>query len=252
MLQALKSRHAYGYENVEIPEALCRAVYDRYLPLSMWDDEELRYSTSVTEQGASLVRLVWPEYHCRAVRLAENTFVHDFRLPSELLRNQVMILPAASGRYKHWGNGNYLALARKLEERGYRPLFLLGPGELDYAEEFQSAGFPCLSGLSFAQVAALMNAPSRTSCVIGNDTGLMHLACALDAPSITVSPDEAHFTWFPYSRERHAVCHPECSCLGCGRGGCPEAYTPKCLERVTVETVLETFERLCGSTNEHR
>jgi len=160
LLRALRPRHAYGYENVEIPEALCRAVYDKWLPLSMWDDEELRYNNSVTEQGASLIRLVRPEYHCQSVRLAENTFVHDGNAWQFLERRTVLLLPAASSRYKHWGTANYLALAKALRERGCKPLFLLGPREMDYADGIRAAGFRVLSGLSFAQVAALMDAAS--------------------------------------------------------------------------------------------
>jgi len=249
MVQALRHRYAYGYENVKIPEALCREVYDAWLPLSMWDDEEFRRNTSVTEQSAALLRLVNPQYHRQYAQLALNTFVHEFFSASKLLlRNMALLIRGASSRYKDWGTENYLELARRLRERGLVPLFLLGPGEADYAKDITAAGFEWLAGLNFGEIAALMNAPTYTKCVIGNDTGLMHLACALDVPSVTIATDETRFIWFPYRSPRHLSCYPECSELGCSRGNCPDAFKHNCIERIPIGKVINAVEKLCGLT----
>lgn len=61
--RALAAKTRYGYETGEVPEAACKEGYTAYLPLSTWDDESLRWHTSVCEQGAALVRLVEPGFH---------------------------------------------------------------------------------------------------------------------------------------------------------------------------------------------
>ncbi len=158
----------------------------------------------------------------------------------------VLFVRGASNRYKDWGTENYLNLARELKVRGFEILFLLGPKENDYADEIEAAGFDCVSGLDFGEIADIMNnnPASHTRCVISNDTGLMHFACALDVPSITISPDETHFTWFPYGKERHAACYPECSRIGCF-SSCKEASS--CISKVTVQDVLRRFDSLVGN-----
>lgn len=241
LIQRLRHSHAYGYENIEIPEEVCRQVYDGYLPLSLWDDQAFRYNTSITEQHSALVRLVSPDYHLWHIHLAENTFVHNYEMPVQLKPNTVIFVRGASSRYKDWGNDNYLELARQLKQRGFEVLFLLGPQELDYLDLIQQEGLEAVSGLDFGEIAALMNHPTCTKCVIGNDTGLMHLACALDVPSVTIAPDETHFIWFPYETSRHGICHPACSHFLCSRN-CEEFTF--CIRKIRVADVLKEFLRV--------
>jgi len=187
------------------------------------------------------VRLVNPDYHCQFVRFAENTFVHDMECSRFLKRNMILFVLGASGRFKHWGTENYIALAQRLTKDGYSCQFLLGPKELEYKETLQDAGFETIDGVSFAGIACLMNAHSRTKCVIGNDTGLMHMACCLDVPSVTISSDEARFTWFPYHHERHGICFPVCSKVGC-LNSCKRDGT--CMELIGMNQVLSEFYRV--------
>ena len=243
MLQKLNHRHAYGYENVEIPQDICRKVYDAWLLLTMWDDEILRYNTSVTEQGAALIRLVNPAYHHKCIHLAVNTFIHEYSASNHLKRNMVLLVRGASNRYKDWGTKNYLELAHGLKQRGYVPVFLFGPAESIYVQETTDAGYPFISGLNFGEIACLMNATAYTKCIIGNDTGLMHLACALDVPSVTISAGESHFVWFPYERQRHKVCHPSCSSQRCLQN-CNN--WKNCISIVAVNDVLATVDALLG------
>lgn len=241
LLCSLNHEAAYGYETYDIPEERCKKIYNRYLPLSMWDDKKLRYETGVTEQGAALVRLVDPEWHCDAVTLAENTFVCDFGsnlLDGSDFRNTILFVPGASSKAKHWGYQNYFSLGKQLQKFGYDICFLLGPGEQENKAEIKQEGFRYLSNLSFREIAALfLIVPG----VIGNDTGLMHLACAMGSKSITIAPYGTHFTWFPYAREKHRVCHPECAVVRC-RESCLK-HT-ECVRLITLDMILTEAKNL--------
>ena len=138
---------------------------------------------------------------------------------------------------------NYLELAHGLKQRGYVPVFLFGPAESIYVQETTDAGYPFISGLNFGEIACLMNATAYTKCIIGNDTGLMHLACALDVPSVTISAGESHFVWFPYEQQRHKVCHPSCSSQRCLQN-CNN--WKNCISIVAVNDVLVTVDALLG------
>lgn len=225
-VEVLDHERAYGFENIDLPEAVCKRIYTDYVPLSRWDDFHLRRETSVTEQGAELIRLFAPDYHCGFVRFDGNEFAKEAPEPS--VSSRVVIVLGASDPAKSWGLANYIELAGRLLATGREPLFLLGPKESDFAPRIAAAGFPYRQNLPFRQIAGLFSRGTGTACVVGNDTGLMHLACALGAPSVTITPHGHHFTWFSYAadeRAKHVCLAPACAAPTCvnecdNRAGC--------------------------------
>ena len=231
LLRKMKYKTAYGYEQIDFPKAVCKEVFTKYLPLSMWDDVKLRRYSSVTEQGAALIRLVDPDYHCDAVSLAENTLCVDFNAVNELMtRETVLIVPGASSKYKDWGVENYLRLADDLKKSGKSPLLILGPLEKDlYGKPAEKAGVKTASDLPLTVIAALAFCCQYHGFVIGNDTGVMHLVRACGCRSVTICFEDTHLTWAPYAAEKHKVVHAECAdyetCHQCEKHDCRKDLT---------------------------
>lgn len=239
IIKFLNCDKVYGYESCDITEELCKQYYTAYLPLTLWDNFEFRRKTSVTEQGAELVRLVYPDYHCQRVSLYENTFKADFTIPN--LPHRVILVPNASNKEKNWGNENYIALAEKLKNHNFLPLFLIGPKEKDNAVIFREAGFEVKENVSFSVIAAYFFS-HKISAVIGNDTGIMHLACMCDVPTVTISCHGTHYTWFPYDRKKHKICYPSCSHILCSQL-CKDVNL--CNQKNTLSAVWKEFIALC-------
>ena len=241
LLRRMDYDTAYGYEQIDFPEAVCREVFTKYLPLSLWDDVKLRRYTSVTEQGASLIRLVDPEYHCNAVSLAENTLCVDFAaLPQELFdRDTVLIVPGASGKYKDWGIENYLRLAAELKGKGKKTAFILGPEEKDlYGKPAEEAGFKTALSLPLTSIAALAFACKYRGFAVGNDTGVMHLVRACGCRSVTICFEDTHLTWAPYAGDNHKVVHADCA----DYKNCWECKTRDCRKDLTYERVMNEVQ----------
>ena len=239
-VEALDHDRVYGFENVDVPEAVCKRIYTDYVPLSRWDDFHLRRETSVTEQGAELIRLFAPDYHCRFVRFDENEFAKE--APEPTVAPRVVFVLGASDPAKSWGLANYLELARRMRTRGFAPLFLLGPKEEALAPRIGAAGFDFRLNEPFRRIAGLFDRKAGTACVVGNDTGLMHLACALGAPSVTIMPHGHHFTWFPYAadkRAKHVCLAPLCEAPMCVNG-CKSAA--ECVGKIAVDRVVAEIE----------
>ena len=199
----------------------------------------MRFHTSVSEQGAELVRLVDKSFHLQHIKLAENTFVCDCSYVVER-NNTIIFVVGASSAYKHWGNEKYFELGSLVRAKGYNPLFLLGPAEKKYAEQIKNAGFEYLTDVNFKQIAAMMIS-RKVKAVAGNDTGIMHMACAFDTPSVTVSVGGSHFTWFPYDQKKHKLCYPECAHVKC-MNKCTEVLT--CQSKISVQSVYENLMSL--------
>ena len=235
-IEALDHDEACGFENVDIPESVCKHVYRRYIPLSRWDDYRLRRETSVTEQGAELVRLYDPHYHCSFVSFDKTDFV---RVPPSGSGGvaRIVFVVGASYAEKTWGMERFFEVARHVRACGYTPFFLLGPSERDREMSVQESGFAFGSCLPFCKVAGYLDPDYGTACVVGNDTGLMHLACALGAPSITIMPFGSEFVWFPYAednRASHICINPGCAASMCVTE-CRERLS--CVDKISVEEV---------------
>ena len=234
-LRRMKYETAYGYEQIEIPEAVCKEVFTKYLPLSMWDDVQFRRYTSVTEQGAALIRLVDPDYHCNAVSLAENTLCVDYSLIGERPDpGTVLLVPGGSYKEKDWGVGNYLRLASDLGKRGRVPIFLLGPQEVElYSEAVEKAGFTAKANFPLCVIAALALAGRFNGIAVGNDTGVMHLIRASGCRSITICFEDVHLTWAPYPTDHHSVLHADCA----DYSNCRECIKKDCRKYLNYEKV---------------
>lgn len=240
IIQQLDYDCAYGYENGNINEDICKQYYTNYLPLSLWDNFELRRKTSVTEQGAELIRLVDPNYHCQRVSLQINTFLSDIDVSCSLPEKSVIFVTGASDKSKSLSVDSFIELAKLLQKKQLTPLFLTGPQEKKNAEIFRKAGFSVGESLSFTEIASIFVSP-KTKLVIGNDTGVMHLACMFDVPGLTISCHGSSYTWFPYDRKKHKLCTPECTALMCIN----TCKTPQsCASKIKLQSIIDELEQL--------
>jgi len=140
---------------------------------------------------------------------------------------------------KRWPAERYAALiGRLIAERGARVAVVGGPEDVHLAEEIcrQAGAAVNLAGrLSFDQLGALLE---RAQLFVGNDTGAMHLAVAVGAPTVAIFGPSDPRQYGPYGPGHRALWNPtECApCLARGRweAGCRDF---RCIESVTVEQV---------------
>lgn len=95
-----------------------------------------------------------------------------------------VLLHATSRDDKLWDEGNWITLGRQLAGDGLRLVLPWGSTKERARSERLAARIPnalCPPGLNLMQAAALLG---QAHAVIGVDTGLSHLAAALDIPTI--------------------------------------------------------------------
>jgi hypothetical protein len=99
--------------------------------------------------------------------------------PAHLVRgrypNRVVLHPVSAKESKNWPKEKYLALAERLREEGYDPAFVVGPQE---GEAWKGA-----YALGLAELAACVY---ESGAMIGNDSGVGHLASCLGVPTLTI------------------------------------------------------------------
>lgn len=103
-------------------------------------------------------------------------------LPEEVQKrkfpNRVILHPTSSRDGKNWTQKQFLALTRKLEHKGFEPVFILT------AEERKA--WPLVKAPYFKDLVAVTRFIAESGWMIGNDSGIGHLASCVGVPTLTI------------------------------------------------------------------
>jgi hypothetical protein len=95
---------------------------------------------------------------------------------------RIVIHPTSHDPKRNWKQTQFLRLAKKLEAEGYTPSFCVGPAERQDWEKEKEIHLPFFNNLS-----ELKDYIYESGFLIGNDSGLGHLASNLGIPTLTIS-----------------------------------------------------------------
>lgn len=121
---------------------------------------------------------------CRdSLHLKLSTKDNGIRLPEEIrckCPKRVILHPMSSRSGKDWPKEKFIALARELSNFGYDPLFVLNEQERQ-GWDLKEINAPLLHNLR--ELAELV---AQSGYMIGNDSGIGHLASCLDVPTLSI------------------------------------------------------------------
>ncbi len=148
------------------------------------------------------------------------------------------IHPGGSSFDKQWPEKQYAELADKLVQDYNATILLLhGPNEEELAQNIQQTMQTkpnIYAPESIRELAALL---SRCNMVVCNDSGPMHLAAALDVPTVAIFGPTDHVAWRPMS-ENASVVRRDMPCWPCSAHKCKIGW--ECTKKLPVEMVLNT------------
>lgn len=153
----------------------------------------------------------------------------------------VVLAPAASFSPKRWPVESFVAVAKELlRETSFHVVVLAGPADT-YCEAFQKIDHPRFLNLQGkTSLRESMGVLSRAKLVIGNDSGMNHIAEAYEVPVVTIfGPTDPLFGFSPHGKSsrylsRDLWCKP---CSTTGKSPCfrKEQY---CMKMITPQDVL--------------
>lgn len=193
------------------PRALQRRLLDRYLEL-------------VDQPGTARPRIHTPPVQRRA--------------------NRVAIAIGAAHQTKRWPADRYAELARRLAGDGRELTVIGGPGE----EELVAlvAADPGTAWDARRPLGELAEQLASCAVVVGNDSGLLHLAEAVGTPVVALfGPTVREWGYFPW-RENSRVLEHELECRPCSKMGEKPCRLPEklCLTRTSVADVHTAVQEL--------
>jgi len=108
-------------------------------------------------------------------------------LRSDVMKNCVVLSPGGGWISKCWPSERFGELCKKIfESLSLRCLINYGPGEEDLATESRAASGDADPVLFNGELGSLMSLLRSTVCVVGADTGPLHLAVALGTPVVAL------------------------------------------------------------------
>jgi heptosyltransferase-1 len=108
-------------------------------------------------------------------------------LRSDVMKNYVVLSPGGGWRSKCWPPERFGVLCKKIfQSLSLRCLINYGPGEEDLASQVRAASGDADPSLFNGELGPLMSLLRGASCVVGGDTGPLHLAVALGTPVVAL------------------------------------------------------------------
>lgn len=161
-------------------------------------------------------------------------------------RPLAIIHPGAGAAVKLWEVAKWGEVAQRLGEIGAQVAITGGPGEEALAAAVTSAargGAIDLGGrTSFGVLAALL---ATADLVLGPDSGPLHLAVAVGAPTIHLFGPADPIRFGPWGNpSRHVVLRSSWTCAPCGRLDWSDLSAHGCVHDITIAQVMETAVQL--------
>lgn len=144
---------------------------------------------------------------------------------------------AEYGPAKRWPARHFAALARKLAERGYAIWLFGSPKDHAIAEEIaQLAPGLCRNLCGATSLGQAIDLLALADFVVCNDSGLMHVAAALDRPLVTLyGSSSPGFT--PPLSDQADILSLQLDCSPCFKRDCPLGHLD-CLNKLLPEQVF--------------
>jgi len=181
------------------------------------------------------------------IKLCNESSVFPSRFPTPTDQHRwVAVAPGSGNPRKNWPLSHYYELTRSLVwEHRVRVVWLVGPAEkawLPYLQGLtQAQDMTLLADASLKQVAQVL---AQCHLYIGGDSGLSHLAAAVDTPQVLVLFGPTNpLIWAPFAPQV-SVLTSSMECVPCARGREISCSSVQCLQELSPETVLRRAARL--------
>jgi heptosyltransferase II len=154
-----------------------------------------------------------------------------------------VLCPGAEyGPAKRWPTAHFARLARALADDGFA-VWALGSGkDREFGETIATlSGGACRNLCGHTNLEQAIDVLAMSELVITNDSGLMHVAAAVDRPLVALfGSSSPGFT--PPLTTRAEIVSLQLGCSPCFKRECPLGHLD-CLNRLTPERVLEACRK---------
>ena len=155
-----------------------------------------------------------------------------------------LIHPSTAFYTKQWPVENFARTMEFLANRGIRSIAISSKSESQVLTELMSAStvpITTFDDLSLPESTALA---AKAEIFIGNDSGIAHIAAAVETPSVVIFGSSNRNHWRPWTDAPNEIVFKEFKCQPCPGYECKEFGEPDCILSVKPEDVFAAIERV--------
>ncbi len=183
-------------------------------------------------------------YHINKNSLEKaDRFIKELKLINKTI---IGIIPSGGWESKRCDAEKWIEICRGLINKFEVSLFLLwGPGDERDVEKIKSElrdEIDVAPGTNVDEMAALIN---NCNLIIANDSGPMHIAAALDVPTLGLFGPTDPEKHGPYNANSDYIIKDDLHCIICNKLTCP--YDHECMKELPIEEVIIKVEQLAKS-----
>jgi heptosyltransferase-3 len=242
------ARHRFGNAEYQYP-----FLYNGLLssPAEFWGREGMH---SVEQQLALIGHSGVPVADLPGTRLSVSrdalAMVTERLMQAKLVeRGFALLHPGTAFFTKQWSPGNFARVAEHLAEKGLAVVAVGSPGEKATLDSLKAAsGVPVetWSNLSLPEITALA---SIAKVFVGNDSGIAHIAAAVQTPTVVIFGSSNRVHWRPWTDAPNEIVFNPLDCQPCPGYECAVFGTPRCILEIPPSAVFTALERVLSASN---
>lgn len=144
----------------------------------------------------------------------DNGLVAPKRFIFQKYPKRIIIHPESGVSVKSWTAAGFIKLARKLKQKGYTPAFITSPTERGKWQALIGDEFALPESPSVSDAAGYIY---ESGSMVGNDSGVGHLASNLGIPTFTLLKTKDPLFRYRPGWARNQLILPTCSIKLCGK-----------------------------------
>lgn len=155
-----------------------------------------------------------------------------------------LLHPTTAFFTKQWPVENFARTAEFLAEKGIKTIAISSISESHILRQLTAESkFPIITfdDLTLPEITALA---SKAKLFVGNDSGIAHIAAAVNTPSVVIFGSSNRNHWRPWTDAPNEIVYEELPCQPCPGYTCEVFGDPKCILSVKPESVFEAIDRV--------
>lgn len=163
--------------------------------------------------------------------------------------NFALLHPSSAFATKQWPTENFAHTAEYLAEKGLHAVAVASKNESNVLEDLRrdsKVPITTFDALTLPEITALA---SKAKVFVGNDSGIAHIAAAVQTPTVVIFGSSNRNHWRPWTDAPNEIVFEEFACQPCPGYECKEFGEPKCILSVTPDAVFAAIESVLSPAN---
>lgn len=189
----------------------------------------------------------WPKISADQASLTQT--IAKFQLVNDHKPILALCPGSTGGSSKRWPENYFSQLAEYFILQGWTVWCIGGPAEKEIIANINASLSKPTVDLGRTSLTEALDLMSLATVVVANDSGLMHIACALGRPVVALYGSGSPAFTPPLTRKAK-VLYKSLSCQPCYQRECPLVHL-NCLKQISVPEVINAVQALKEEFSEH-